>query len=406
MAILSPREELLAIQKKIYRSNQRLINDSVVHEDRSFQNYERRYLRAVSRYCEVASYEALFQRISKSDIVLVGDYHTLNQSQRSFLRLCRHYVAQDSQFAIFLEVIQVKHQTILDQYLSDKIVEATFLKKIGFREHWFFDLWANFKPLFDFARHHGLPVRGLEEDPRLGLNLLARDQAWATTIAHYQQKHPDQKLFVLVGDLHLAPTHLAKSLLKHLPHLRILTLYQNSVAIYWQLAAQGLEDQVNLVKISDDEFCRVHTPPIICQQSYLNWLEHEEGELDYTNARQIFLDYLHQIAELLEIKVGPEVEDVEVFTSGDLSFLKKLKESKVFSQKELREIKRQILRSESYTIPKTKYVYLANLSVNHAAEEAAHTLKFLTSGQEFPRPMQDAFYMAILHEALGYLDQS
>ena len=85
-----------------------------------------------------------------------------------------------------------------------------------------------------------------------------------------------------------------------------------------------------------------------------------------------------------------------------MGFLDKVKESGQFTLEEIREIKRQILASESYYISKMRYVYLANLSVNHAAEEAAHCIKHLCSGNEKAREPGDAFYANILHEALGF----
>jgi hypothetical protein len=179
-------------------------------------------------------------------------------------------------------------------------------------------------------------------------------------------------------------------------------LFQNSASIYWKLAKQELEQQVEVVQVNDRAFCLMTTPPIVCQQSYLNWLEHEEGEIDYSDSRASFIDIVGIICDFLDIDLGDRGEDVEVFTCGDLSFLDRLKEDKVFSQNDLREIKRQILASESYYIPGRHYIYLANVSINHAAEEAAHFIKHICSGQEQPRILVDAFYAKILHEALGF----
>jgi len=60
------------------------------------------------------------------------------------------------------------------------------------------------------------------------------------------------------------------------------------------------------------------------------------------------------------------------------------------------------LASESYCIPQRHTVYLANLSLNHASEEASHYLKYLCSGEEEPRDPVDAFYANVIHEALGF----
>ncbi|MBI2500110.1 MAG: hypothetical protein HYW02_01265, partial [Deltaproteobacteria bacterium] len=155
--------------------------------------------------------------------------------------------------------------------------------------------------------------------------------------------------------------------------------------------------------IDKRSFCLINTPPIVWQQSYLNWLEHEEGSIDYVDAKHSFLELLRRIAEFLKISLDPsQWEDVEVFTCGDLSFLKKLEEDGSFTRQQLRQIKKQILASESYSIPSKKYIYLANLSINHAAEEASHFLKFLCAGPEEARYLVDAFYANALHEAFGF----
>jgi hypothetical protein len=91
-----------------------------------------------------------------------------------------------------------------------------------------------------------------------------------------------------------------------------------------------------------------------------------------------------------------------VYTSGDLSFLEVLKDDKTFTKKELRDIRNQVLASESYYIPKKRIVYLANLSLNHAGEEASHFIKHICSGEEKPRDLIDSFYARILHEAIGF----
>lgn len=403
----SPREELLNIHKQLYRHNKVLIEESVQHEDRAFHAYERRYLRAVRDYDSVSSVEEVMEAVMGADIIYVGDYHTLNQSQRSLLRILRLLVQKTTDFAIGLEVVQGRHQEILDRFLQDKITDKTFLQKTGFQKHWFFDLWANFVPLFDFAKYHKIPVYGLEAKPEVGTSLEKRDVETARRIIEISQKEPAKKIIIFVGDLHLAPQHLPRQVEKIFAVQKMtpktVTLYQNSEAIYWKLADREIEQQADVVKISKNEFCRMHTPPIIAQQSYLNWLEHEEGVLDYADARHTFLGYMDQVAAFLGIELTQaKKEEIEVFTCGDLSFLKRLRESRDLPAREFRQIKKQILRSESYCIPSKKIVYIANVSVNHAAEEASHMIRFLKGGPEIPRSRQDAFYANALHEAIGF----
>lgn len=305
-----------------------------------------------------------------------------------------------------IELLHAQHQKTLDNFLSGKINESTFLKKINLEEHWIFDLWDNFKPLFDFCKYHRVPMFAIEV-AKIGADLKTRDKKTARLVSQIVRENPKKKLFVFIGDLHIAPPHLPWDVTEELTKsgdgkIRDLILYENSESIYWKLAEKGLDDTAEVVRIDERSFCRMHTPPIICQRSYLNWLEHEEGEIDYSDAKHDFLELVDRICEFLRIDLGHERERVELFTCGDLSFLKRLHEKKVFTKEEIGTIKNQILASESYYIAKARFVYLANLSINHAAEEAAHFIKHIKSGIEQPRELIDAFYANILHEALGF----
>jgi len=402
---MSPREELLAIQKKLWRWNRDIIDHSILVKEPGFDSYERAYKRAVARYERIADQDEMIDAILENDVIYVGDYHTCNQSQRSFLRILKAVVQRDRDFAIGLELLHVGHQRTLDQYLDGRINEEMFLRRIKLQEHWVFDLWENFKPLFDFCKYHGIRILAIDAAPD-GSYVRERDEASAELMADFLAANPGRRMFVFIGDLHIAPPHLPRdmerALKAHGLKLDHLILFQNSEAIYWKLAEEGVDDQVEVVRLRSGDFCRMHTPPVVCQRSYLNWLEHEEGEIDYADAKSSFMEIVDRICDFLGVKLGKKKDDVEVFTCGDLSFLRKLKDKGKFTTREFETIKRQILASESYYIAKTKFVYLANLSLNHAAEEAAHFIKNLCSGEEEPREVVDAFYANILHEALGF----
>lgn len=403
---LSPRQELLKIQKRIFAKNNEIIRSQAMVREKGFDLYERRYKRHVRTYEAAVGTEELIEAIRGSDIVYVGDYHTNPQSQRTLLRILKQCVGFIPRLGLGLELVQRRHQRHLDDYLSERVSEQTFLERINLRKYWYFDLWENFKPIFDFARFHEMPVFGIEYSLAGDATLTKRDRESARSIASVVEENPGMKLLVFIGDLHTAPEHLpaevGRILAKKSIRKRDLIIYQNSESIYWRLAENGMEDKVDIVRVSDREFCVINTPPIVWQQTFLNWLEHEEGEIDYSDARHSFLDLLHRIAEFLEIRVPKKAEEVEVFTCGDLSFLKTLKDDGSFSKIEIQKIKQQILASESYCIPQKNYVYLGNLSLNHGAEEASHYLKYLSSGKEFPRDPVDAFYANVIHEAVGF----
>ncbi|MBI4212114.1 MAG: ChaN family lipoprotein [Deltaproteobacteria bacterium] len=402
----SPQLELLNIQQQLYRRNEEVIESSILIQEPDFARYEKAYRRHVARYQALSSQDEMMAAILASEIIYVGDYHTLNQSQRSFLRILKAAVIKDKKMVVCLELLHARYQPLIDRFLKGTLGEEKFLKDIKLKEHWVFDLWQNFKPIFDFCRYHKLPIYGIDAAVS-GSTVRERDAATAELLTNITAKHPGHRLFVLIGDLHVAPQHLPKdtelALKRRKLKRRHLLLTQNSPAIYWKLAKEGLVDRVEVVRINDRSFCRMHTPPIIGQYSYLQWLDHEEGEIDFADAKHEFTEIVHRIAGFIGLGIAPaDLEDVEVFTAGDLSFLRRLKEAKHFTAQELATIKAQILSSESYYIAKSRMVYLATLSLNHAAEEATHFIKHMKSGDEEPRELVDAFYANILHEALGF----
>lgn len=405
MASLSPREELIKIQKQIFRKNQKIIEESILVSEQGFAKYEQNYLKRVQSFRSVADAEELKKSLARADWIYLGDYHTNRQSQRALLRLLKMMIGQTDRFVICLEFLQKRHQPHADRFLQGKMSVTTFLKRINLRKHFYFDLWENFEPIFDFAKYYQLDVYGIESAP-FGAGLKKRDEAMAKTLAEIHALRPDYKKIVFVGDLHIAPDNLPKQVAKAIADSydsgRELFLYQNSEKIYWRLAEAQLEDKVEVVRLDDKSFCLINTPPIVWQQSYLNWLENEEGEIDYQDPKHSFLDLADRIARFLGIRLPKAKDEVEVFTCGDLSFLERLEEDPDFSARERRMIQKQVELSESYYIPKHKWVYLANVSLNHAAEEATHFIRHLVAGDEFARSHEDAFYANVLHEAIGF----
>lgn len=418
-----PRQELHRIEKRIYQQNRQIIRDSSEVIDKNFTRYENHYRKSTCDYQKTATVEELEKLIKKSRVVLVGDYHTLDQSQRSFVRVLRSYFRhQDKNIIVVLETIQNKHQRLLDCFMASVISDKDFIKKIGFQKHWFFDLWENFTVIFDFLKYHAIPTYGIEADNVEKRSLKERDVFMAERIVELARQNPDKVIFALVGDLHLAPKHLPQAIqraarkyvgvrligpvrstgaINHAP-TKIVSLYQNSPDIYWQLSEKNLVDHTLLVKIRDREYCRMHTPPIVVQQSYLNWLYQEEGAFDWIDAKSSFVGIVERLAALLEIKLPMDYDNIEVYTCGDLSFMRILRQGRLFNKKELRFIHNQVLRSQSYFMAKARVAYIANVSIHHAAEEASHYLKFLLSGLEKSRSHRDAFYANVLHEALGF----
>src|SRR5207302_9679035 len=154
-----------------------------------------------------AAFAELLEAGARADLVDVGDYHTLKQAQRSFLKLVQRRKASRP-LVLALEFVQGRHQAALDAFLGGRLSEERFLAAIEYARHSVFDTWSNFKPIFDEARRQKLPVIGID---LMAGSLRDRDRYAARRIAAAIREHPDAQVFTLAGQLHVAPPHLPQA---------------------------------------------------------------------------------------------------------------------------------------------------------------------------------------------------
>jgi hypothetical protein len=404
------RKEIYRLQRRLYARQKRLIAASVHGLNADFVAYEAEAARRVRTFSREATYGELLHAVSTADLVYVGDYHTLKQAQRSFLKLVqRRWPRRPLRLA--LEFVQGRHQKHLDDFLAGRSSEDVFLERIEAQRHHAFGIWPHFRPILEEARKQRLPVVGIDLLATRGNTLAQRDAFAARRIAEASMQTPGGQVFVLAGQLHVAPPHLpaAVDAVLHARGLRApsLTVYQNAESIWFELQREGREHEVEAVLVRPGEWCLLGTPPVIVQQSFLDWIEDGAAADDSETERpeQRFKELARLVARFLNLDGKPlreALEQVQVYTAGDLSFLANLP-ARGFKAKEIKQIERQILSRESYFIPSAHLAYLANLSVNHAAEEATHFLRHVTSGAGTEaRPLVDGFYARALEEALAF----
>ena len=451
---MSVREELIEIHKRLVkRLKTDLYQDYCRHNPQIDQYYED-YKQLTSRYERIATKQELIEGILSSDIVYLGDYHTLRQSQKTLIRIMeaihsdnKHsppdwttpVVRAGRPVILALEMIQSKYQDILDHYLNNKIDEATFLKEIDYNKTWGFE-WTHYKVILDYAREHHLKVVALNSEPSLSAkgekasSLNRRDALAAKIIAQTHLKNPDSIIIVLFGDLHISENHLPLQVDKIITPLpKKLIICQNSERIYWQLAQAGEEQKIDVVKIKDNIYCVMNSTPLILFQSCIHWYNQERqmqthpSHQDWSDSDTgtSFIDEVAQliktICEFLEMEV-PKTDSLTVCTAQDMELLKHIKKE-TLSPEETKHLETDLLKTESYFIEDADTICLANLSLNHAAEQASHFIHHKLTPSPFPLPYgerigegdskgkaahikrnsQNKFYYAVLSEALGFL---
>ena len=403
-----PHAELIGLHQKLFERQRRLIELSTAPEGEELVRYRRHYQAFVRGYERAVPYEEVLRHAAAADVVYVGDYHTLRQAQRAFLKLADRLAARGRPPVLALEFVQGRYQRAVDRFLAGELDEIDLLEAIRYRRHQAFDVWPNFRPIFELARRKGLRIVALDRPAGGPRSLRERDAFAARALARALK--PGELALVLVGQLHLATPHLPLYFEREAarlgrPPARRLLLYQNCEEIYWQLERRGLEHQVEAVRVGDDSFCLVNSSPLVCQQSYLDWVEAtREGELlDAWAPAHHFREAALLLGRFLDVDVEAALDSVRVHAAGDLGFLAALRESGGLTRKEQRALERRVLARESFCLPRADAVYLAGASVNHAAEVAAEYLWHEASeddGDE--RGLVDGFYARALEQALGF----
>jgi len=407
----------MQIQKRLVNRIKREIDASIGALTPELRAYKRKY-NAEFRHYHVSSKEELMEAVLAADIVFLGDYHTLRQSQQTLLKLLEEALPNRLDIVLALEMVQREDQAVLDEYMAGTISEDEFLKRIDYERTWGFP-WNYYQPIFKAAKENCLRVVGINshsEDERHMLE--ERDRVAAEAVAREALARQDALIVVFDGDLHVAAAHLpakVKEILRGYGVKRkMLRIFQNSENIYWRLA-ENYNEQVDVVRLRRDAFCVINTTPLVKYQSYLNWESNREElkpvlKSNWLLSRDKSLNYsgqmrriVHAIASFFEIR-EEGLDDFTVYTTGDLDFLERLRESGEYTPGEIQEITVQILKNESYFITKGHILYLANLSLDHAAEEAAHLINHVCAGSaEEPLVCEADFYYRAMKEAIGWL---
>jgi hypothetical protein len=418
--VISPcRRELINIQEAIVKNLKKEITRSVGKGTKESQAYLDEYMREFDHYERRSSWGELISAVRRAKIVYNGDYHTMAQAQRIPLRILRDVCGHNRKITLALELVRIERQGELDRFMAGGFSEQDFLKAIDYDRTWGFP-WQQYRDLFLFAQQNSIRVVGINSEPRKGRGKLRRrDQAAARVIAREHLENRDRLIYVFDGDLHIAPGHLpmaVDSLLAEFDvHPEKVIVYQNSEKVYWDLARMGIEQETDVILMSEGQFCVMSTAPIIKVQSYLNWIDNtrelaspypRSWGLDWVGAGDLYSQVL-QLVKMIAGFLGIEAEgfdDFVVYSPGDLDFLDRLLAEEGLSVSEVREIAEHIGTNESYFIEKGNIIYVANLSINHAAEEAAHFIHKLCAGPMEPDLTQVGdFYCRLMHEAIGFL---
>lgn len=405
-------QKWMRIRKDLYLQMEKQVKQRLGEDTPELMRYHKTYQAEFSKKWSVTTKESLWEQMSHSQVVLVGDFHALHQSQKAQLRILRH-LPKDRPVVMAVEFFEAADQEKIDRYMSGKMSEREFLKSIQWQSKWGFP-WEHYRPILRWAQKNKIRLYGLNKTykKRNAATLKSRDVFAGKKIADLVQAHPEHLVFVIYGDLHLATSHIPSEILKHLGSSfakKILRIFQNSEKVYFQLLKQGLEASTDLVRMSHNIFCLMSVPPWVKWQNYLMYVEQAyDLGLDYDDDDddEDMLDYTDHVGRYVkiiadELGVAISLDELSVYTAQDSAFWSQARDK--YDLKKLRSIEAMISDERSFYLPEIEVAYLARGTVNHAASLAMSYIHAKVSGAKtlFTEMPQD-FLKLIWEEALAY----
>jgi hypothetical protein len=409
---------LIRLQRRLTRRLEQAVGELVGPVSPELRAYERRFLREFRDYQATADLDEILHQTQLARLVLCGDFHSYPESQRTALApesqrtalaLLQRLASGSRRWVLCLEMIRQADQTHLDRFQSGAISEQTFLKAVDFRRSWGFD-WTAIRPLVHFARDHGVRLLGLNTGPAARLS--SRDDSMAKLLSRQILDNPQQGVFVLVGDHHLAGPHLPAAVRRRLPPAcspgAILRIQQNNEAVFWKLANRGLELRTGAVRLAEHAYCVLSGTPWTKWESYLNWLENGDQPTGRTPAGEhdepgYQTDQLVDLAATVARFLGLRrlcLDGFSAYSRDRQSYSSEL----LHRCPELRSYLPAILASDVHVLPELELIYLGNSDIDHLAEAAAEYVHLKASGCPLSRDWEgtSAFAQRALRKALAF----
>lgn len=421
-------DRLKKLQHKLYERAFTEAHAIVGKTSKLIIKYSTAFERSLPKKFSKATLNQLMAAFKEHRFILYGDFHALRQSQRGFLRLVRvHCDRQNTKrVVIALELIKAKDQKILDQYLLGLLSDQKFLEAISYHNDWGFP-WDNFKMLLEFARSRCLPVIGINSANGGRDSLMLRDKFAAKCLVGAASKYPNHKIICLIGEYHLADSHLPMLLevykKKSFVKGKTLRILNNVDDYYFRLPTKVQQSSTEYLKMRKNYYCIMNTPP------WMKWLSFSmleelqasdpkfsgrfvDNDLDLENAFDdnfdidyIFLNFLKAILEFIHIVAdNSDLENFHINYSPEGNFINHLLSNPSNDPDDIEKIMHRCTTDGAFFVSQTNSVLITYLSINNLAETAGQYLFFMLSkfSEDDPDP-SGAFSRRILKSTIGML---
>ncbi len=375
----------LAILQAFHRQLQQSVQSSIRHfhgqSNPAIANYANEFQKSLPKSANKSSLSSLVDQIKTAETVLVGDFHTLPESQSAFFKILKSTFDSGKSLAVALEIFSASDQSHIDEYLSGRLPEEYFLKRIDYHNKWGFP-WENYRPIVDFCAAHKIPIFGINHETNSKDRLSKRDVFAAEIIKKIQALHPNASVLCLIGEYHLADSHLPEKL-GDKSLIRILNNPDEFSYESQELPIRSFE----VLEMGSRYFCILNTTPWLKWQSLAIWEEmHGNSEESFYGVdSDVYLEddfdleyqllfILRSMNEFLSLDIPNAEFSFDVYIKPDRSTLSYLRGKLSMSRQALESAERKLNQDGFCYIPKAKAILLLDYSFHHLLEAAGHII--------------------------------
>ena len=272
----SALQQLIDLQRSMY---DRALNDArenIGNGSASILKYQKEFEASLPNEFTSISARKVLEAIDRHQVILFGDFHSHKQSQRAFLRILRMYRNRPDHAPtiVALEMFRSKDQVKIDYWMSGKTSDQDLLESVNYDQTWGFP-WTNFKPVLEYCKFHAIKVVGLNTANGGKDNLSKRDAHAAMIIQKLSAKNPRARILCMMGEFHLADSHLPKAIQSKSTANPILPLriFANLDKFFFAIKPEKLHRKDQYLSLDKTTFCVINSPPWMKWHSHSLWEE-------------------------------------------------------------------------------------------------------------------------------------
>jgi hypothetical protein len=290
--------------------------------------YSNSFKKKLSRNYIRTNKTEMISELNKIDVLLYGDFHTLGTTQQNYIKILEEYknFSSSRQIIIAVEMFEAADQSILDQFMGDKISEDLFLQRVMYQKKWGFN-WTSYKEILFFCKKENIKIFAINHRHR---SLKVRDLRISQLLQKVVEKYPRALVACLIGEHHLGEDHLVSYLSrlngfeeKNIKLARIISNQEHFFLKIWLDKYSFSKEQV--LKIGDNFHCMIDTPPWIKWLSYSVW-EDRRDEDKQSYCESVAIDILNKKIDMdvfeVEYNFAIIVRQLCVFWGIDIELIK------------------------------------------------------------------------------------